>query len=549
MTLKIFRSSFAAGLLVLLLCSVMFYIVLFTTGQTAAFSALEAQCDFAAAGTQKTGTAYLGALQTESRITWIDADGTVLFDNRADADNMENHLDRPEVAQALESGSGRGVRFSKTLLIDALYYARRLQDGTVLRLASDKNTALSLLPEVMGPALAVAILALGLCAMLSSRLAKQITKPINQLDLDRPETWETYRELAPLSARLRQQNETIRRQMDELRQAQRETAAITENMNEGFLLLDSRGAILSGNHSAMQLLSAQPWEGERNLHSSCCRSEIRSAAMAALSGNRSEQLLRLDGASYQIIASPVSSRGSPSGAVVLMMDVTEREQRETLRREFTANVSHELKTPLTSISGFAELMKNGLVPPEKQQEFAGDIYKESRRLIALVDDIIRLSSLDENTAQPEAEDVDLYELAEGAVQTLARAAQKQQIRLNLQGQHAVVHGVRQVLNEIVFNLCDNAVKYNRPGGSVTITVARFSNEIRLVVADTGIGIPREHQARVFERFYRVDKSHSKAIGGTGLGLSIVKHGVQSMGGRIRLESEPGSGTTITVIFD
>ena len=379
-------------------------------------------------------------------------------------------------------------------------------------------------------------------------VTRSITDPIARIDPENPGTEAPYEELVPLMARIREQNRRIRRQEEALGQTRRDFAAITENMGESFLLLDKRLNVLSRNVSASYLLPAPASGGADNLNRSGCPEDVIRAAERALAGRRTELTLRMRERFYYVIATPVFSESQITGAVVIALDTTEREQREALRREFSANVSHELKTPLTSISGFAELLQNGMVTPERVGEFAGDIYKESQRLIALVDDIIELSRLEDDTAVPQTSPVDLYALAEETLASLRPVAERQGVTLTLRGGEAVVQGVRTALQELVFNLCDNAVKYNRPGGSVTVTAERRGRETVLSVEDTGIGIPYEHQNRVFERFYRVDKSHSRHLGGTGLGLSIVKHAAAMHKARLELWSEPDTGTKITVHF-
>ena len=401
-----------------------------------------------------------------------------------------------------------------------------------------REAALRMLPIVLLLVLLVAVLSL--------RSARKIVSPINDLDIEHLIEGAVYPELQPLADRIREQNRTIRRQMDELRAKQQEFFAITDHMREGFLLADRRLNILSGNHSALELLSGGA--EVQTLWEDCCREEIRQAAEAALNGEHTEVLLPLDGSTYQIVANAVVSDGQVTGVVVIMMDVTEQRQRDALRREFSANVSHELKTPMTAISGFAELMKEGLVPPEKVREFSGDIYRECRRLISLVDDIIDLSKLDEGTVPMEKEQVALRLLAEETLESLRPTAEKQEVTLSLEGEEAVIFGVRSLLSEMLYNLIDNAIKYNREGGEVRVALRQGEKEVRISVFDTGIGIPKADQSRVFERFYRVDKSHSRAIGGTGLGLSIVKHAAQYHDARVELESELGKGSTFTVIF-
>ena len=391
-------------------------------------------------------------------------------------------------------------------------------------------------------------IALCLAAAGGWAVARGIVDPIRKIDPETPGTEAPYEELVPLLARIRAQNRLIRQQAETLGQTRRDFAAITENMGESFLLLDKRLNVLSRNVSASYLLPAPPDGEADNLNRGGCPEEIVRAAERALAGRRTELTLEMHERYYYVIATPVFSENQITGSVVIALDTTEREQRDRLRREFSANVSHELKTPLTSISGFAELMKEGLVPPEKIPEFSGDIYKESLRLIGLVNDIIQLSRLDENSTQFQRAPVNLYDLGESVIERLESVAAKQSVALHLTGEHAEILGVEQLLKEMIYNLLDNAIKYNVPGGSVTASVRKSAGRTILSVADTGIGIPYAHQPRVFERFYRVDKSHSKEVGGTGLGLSIVRHAAQYHGARLELKSQPGKGTTITVTF-
>lgn len=546
---KIFQNYLLVSVLVMVLCCGLFLGVLFRHYEEQAFEQLTSEAGYIAHGMELSGADYLDTLESgTARVTWVDGSGNVLYDSQADPAEMENHLDRAEIAGALADGAGRDVRFSETMLQRNLYYAVRLGDGTVLRVSCAQGTAISMMLMIFWPILAIALAVLLVCVLLAFRLARHIVDPINQIDLDHPLVDETYAELAPLVSRIQEQNRTIRHQMDELGQRQREFAALTDNMSEGFLLVDYRTNILACNHSAFRLLTQGKGGQVTNLRRDGCMPQILTTVEAALAGVRTDTVQEVEGVSWQIIANPVVSSGQVAGVAVLVMDVTEREQRERLRQEFSANVSHELKTPLTSISGFAELMKEGMVPEDKVKEFAGDIYRESQRLIALVDDIIRLSKLDENTKPFEPESVDLYELSDEILANLKPVADRQQVSLHLSGAHIRISGVWQILNEMVYNLCDNAIKYNRPGGRVDVTVVRQGDRVRLTVSDTGIGIPYPDQSRVFERFYRVDKSHSKEVGGTGLGLSIVKHGAQYHNAQLELKSEPGKGSAISIIF-
>lgn len=545
---KIFQNYLLVEVLVLVLCCGLFLGVLFQHYEKQAFSQLRTEANYIAHGMELSGESYLSTLQSDARVTWVDSDGTVRYDSAADPVVMQNHLNRKEIAEALQNGEGDGSHFSETLMERTLYYAVRLDDGTVLRVSCTQKTVMAMLLMMMPPLLGVAAAVLLVCMLMAFRLARHIVDPINRIDLDHPVVEETYGELEPLVKRIQEQNRTIRRQMDELSQRQREFSALTDNMSEGFLLVDYKTNVLSANHSALRMLGDGKVEEITNLRRDNCLPQVLTTVEAALAGVRTETVQEIEGISWQIIANPVVSSGQVAGVAVLLMDVTEREQREKLRQEFSANVSHELKTPLTSITGFAELMKEGMVTGEKVKEFAGDIYREARRLIDLVNDIIRLSRLDENSKLFETEQVDLYDLCDEIIANLQNVAERQNVTFTLSGEHVTINGVWQILNEMVYNLCDNAIKYNRPGGTVDVSVHRDGGSIRLTVRDTGIGIPYADQPRVFERFYRVDKSHSKEVGGTGLGLSIVKHGAQYHNARLELESEPGKGTSISVVF-
>lgn len=538
MTGKIIRSLFSLAMLVLVIGAALFSGILYGYYEKQSFASLAQEAE----QLQQT-MEYVSPEQMRSadRITLISPDGTVLYDSVARADAMENHLSREEVVQALREGTGKSSHYSSTVLKKNLYYALRLEDGNILRLSREQSSLGAMLLNMAWPIAATVAGLLLLAAGLSVRLARQITQPINAISPDDPQ--DVYPELQPLTQRLRQQRETIRNQMDELSRRMREFSAMTENMSEGFLLIDLRGHVLTENHSASMLL---PTDAD-NI-AKCSQRELCQAAQQALTGQRCERLLQQGERTLSVIASPVLESGQVTGAVVLTLDVTEREQREKLRREFSANVSHELKTPLTSISGFAELMSQGLVPPDKVREFSLDIQKECTRLTNLVEDIIDLSRLEEGGGDMTWEDIDLYTLCDDVLQSLEPVAKRQAVTLRLVGESLQVRGVYQVLREMIYNLCDNAIKYNRSGGSVTVTVARSAGRASVAVADTGIGIPYEDQSRVFERFYRVDKSHSRAIGGTGLGLSIVKHAAALHGAEIKLQSQPEDGTVITVLF-
>ena len=548
MTGKILRISYLVAISALLASALLFFGVMYRDYEDGAFARLRAEAAAISQGLGAVGSDYFDSFAPDDRVTWIAASGTVLYDSAAPAQLLESHADREEIDHALQTGEAQTSRYSKTLLQRTFYYAKLLEGGTVLRVSCTQNSLPAMILMLLTPFLWVATLVLILCGVLSYRLARQITKPLNAINPDNPAPLPSYPELTPLFDKLREQNRTIGKQMNELQLRQREFTAITENMREGFLLVDCKMHVLSSNHSALEVLGRRELKPGCLLYDAECSQEIFDAVDTALSGSHAELLLTIDETSWQVLANPVVASGQVAGAVVLFMDVTEREQRERLRREFSANVSHELKTPLTSISGFAELMKEGLVPPEKIPEFSGDIYKESLRLIGLVNDIIQLSRLDENSTQFQRAPVDLYDLCAQSIERLSPVAARQSVTLALTGEHAEIEGVEQLLKEMIYNLLDNAIKYNVPGGSVTASVRKSAGRTILSVADTGIGIPYAHQPRVFERFYRVDKSHSKEVGGTGLGLSIVRHAAQYHGARLELKSQPGKGTTITVTF-
>lgn len=552
MTRKIFQSMIAVVVSVLLLSLALITGVLYEHFESAMLDQMRTTASFVEQGVKEDGMKYLDEMSSsQCRITWIEADGTVKFDNRSDPSTMENHADRAEVKEALENESGTSIRRSSTLSEHTLYYAKRMQDGTVLRLAMSQRSVLFLMGGMISPVVFIFLAACALAGVLSYRVSKKIVKPLGSIDLQHPEQVETYDELSPFLQRIAAQNREIRSQMEEIRKQQQEFSMITENMSEGLFVVDRNYQILSYNRSAVRIFGMAPESVPENLLAVNRSEGFRSVVDSALKGRHAQENLELDGRVYQIIASPVCQQEDALdlvGAVILTLDVTEKEAQEQYRREFTANVSHELKTPLTSISGIAEIIRNGIVRPEDIPHFAGKIYDESQRLITLIGDIIKLSRLDENQVPIERESVDLLETARDVVQQLASVARKNGVTLVTNGSHGVVNGVRQVLGEMVYNLCENAVKYNRPGGRVWVDVRQVADHVELCVKDTGIGIPAAEQGRIFERFYRVDKSHSKAVGGTGLGLSIVKHGAALHHAAIHVDSEPGEGTAITLTF-
>ena len=543
MTGKIFRYVFIMGIIILALCSALFAGLQYSQMKDETYSALKQEAKYAAKGVIFSGKSYLEALDTESRITWIAENGEVIFDSEFGA-GIANQSAYTEVVDALTEGEGYGIRKSESSGVDTMYYALKCEDGTVLRLCRPLSALWSVLINV-SPVLWMTVLVLVLAGIFALRAAKQITKPINAIDIDSYERQDVYPELAPLVDRIREQNLTIREQIDELTRRQREFSVLTENMSEGFVLTDINGVVLTANTGAVNTLPGCEIGESLSL---CSDQNVSETIKKALSGERSVIYFEQRERCYNVITNPVVYNDKLIGAVVLVVDVTETVQRERLRREFSANVSHELKTPLTSISGFAELMMADLVPPDKAREFAGDIYRESVRLISLINDIIELSRLDEQTVPPEKEDVDLYEMSEDVLDGLASAAKKKNVALKLSGDHAVIRGIPNYIDEIIYNLCDNAVKYNKPGGEVTVMVTNTGKTADITVKDTGIGIPAEYRERIFERFYRVDSARSNDIPGTGLGLSIVKHAAQLHDAKITLESEADVGTAITVSF-
>ena len=548
MTKRIFRSILAVSLAVLLASSLLIVGVLHGYFQDSVLADLTIRTAYIAHGIENEGIVYLEEdLPGGCRITLVDTDGTVLYDNREDPAQMENHADREEIHEAAMLGQGRAVRHSDTLSEKTIYYALRLSDGTILRVSDTEYSVWRLVIQAMQPMALVLVLAFVLALVLASRVSRQLVQPINALDLSQPGDQAPYEELAPLLGKIRSQNRQIQKQMLDLKQRQEEFTTITENMSEGFLVIDQETRVLSHNSAALRLLRGSV-EGPAPDTAFALNREagFRRCVEDALAGRRREELLEKDSSCRQVIASPVEQDGAIASAVLVVLDVTEKEQRESLRREFTANVSHELKTPLTSILGTAEILQNGLVKPEDVSHFAGNIHREAGRLIGLVNNIIKLSRLDEGGPTTTWENVDLYQTAKSALDRLSAAAEQRQVTLELRGEPVQIHGVPQIVDEILYNLCDNAVVYNRPGGKVCVTVEDTGKSARVMVEDTGIGIPQKVQSRVFERFYRADKSHS--AGGTGLGLSIVKHGAAYLGAKVTLESEEGKGSTFTLIF-
>ena len=547
MTRKIFRSILLVAGLVLLASFAVSLGVLYRHFASVQEDRLAEELDLAAVSVEQSGTEYLERLRSDRyRITWIAPDGSVRFDTKTDAESMQNHLGRKEVAEALTTGTGRDARYSDTLLEKTLYAVKRLSDDSVLRIAVSQSTVWALVFGTLQPLLLVLVVALILSGLLAGRLSKRIVNPLNSLDLEHPFENDTYEELSPLLGKIDRQHREIDRRLQELQRRTDEFTQITDHLDEGLVLLDGKGDVLSINPAACRIFRADDAVGHSFLNVD--RSHAMSTAVGqALAGGHGQFRYERDGREYRIDSSPIQSDGAGIGCVLLAFDITEQAYAEQLRREFTANVSHELKTPLQGIIGSADLIESGLMKPEDLPRFVGHIRQEAARLLTLIGDILRLSQLDEGTKLPQ-EDVDLMALAAEVTETLGDAAASHQITLSLDGRGGTLHGVARLLYEVLYNLCDNAIQYNRPGGQVHITVDSDKTECTVTVRDTGIGIAPEYQSRIFERFFRVDKSHSKASGGTGLGLSIVKHAVQYHHGTIELHSTPGQGTVIRLHF-
>lgn len=546
MTKKIFKSILIVAGTVLLASIVIIMGCLYEYFSNIQKDKLADELDIAASAVELYGTDYLKNIDSERyRITWIQADGKVIYDTQAGADSMENHADRQEVKQALAEGEGSSSRYSDTLMEKTSYYARLLDDGSVLRVSTTYATAGLLVLGMLQPILVVLIAALVLSGILARRISKRIVEPMNSIDLDRPLENDTYEELSPLLNRINQQHKEIEMQMRYLKQRTDEFTQITESMKEGLILIDNKGNVLSINEAAQNILETDSdCIGQSFLSIERSRN-INNAIQSAFEEGHSEIYAQYGSREYQVDISRIESGGETVGAVLLAFDITEQQNAQRNRREFTANVSHELKTPLQGIIGSAELIENGMVKPEDMPRFIGHIRKEASRLVTLIEDIIRLSQLDEGRQMP-SEQVDLFELADEVKSVLEGACEAKNINMKLMGEHVFVDGVKRLLYEIIYNLCDNAVKYNNEGGIADIDISSDEKNAYITVRDSGIGIPQDQQERVFERFYRVDKSHSKESGGTGLGLSIVKNAVSYHNGTVSMKSEPGNGTEIRV---
>ena len=549
MTSKIFKSILSVALAVLMASLIIITGVLYQYFGTTQEAQLRDELSLAAEATEQLGESYLNSLDSDRyRLTWVGADGTVIFDSHADVASMENHASREEIKEALVSGTGSSTRHSATLTEQTIYEATRLNDGSVLRISVSRATALLLVLGMIQPIVIVLVIAIALSAWLAHRMAKRVVEPLNKLNLEKPMENDAYEEISPLLHRIHAQHKEIKYQMNALKRKQDEFEQITGNMKEALVLLDITGRIVSINPAAKALFGAGGTCIGEDFLTIDRKQNMRMAVEEANVQGHADFRTKKNGREYQFDLSRIDSDGKSHGMVILAFDITEQVNAEKHRQEFTANVSHELKTPLQSIIGSAELMENGIVKEEDIPRFIGHIRKEASRLVFLIDDIIRLSQLDEGAEMPH-EDVSLKVLSEEICETLADAAKLKDVSLEVTGDDGVINGVRRLLYEVVYNLCDNAIKYNTPGGKVEVAITEQQGTVKISVSDTGIGIAPEHQDKVFERFYRVDKSHSKQSGGTGLGLSIVKHAVQYHHGKITVESELNKGTTISVLFD
>lgn len=545
---KIFRSSFLTVCLVLIATIVLIMGILFHFFEVQIQTELKNEAGYLSQAVEKEGIRFFDGFEKHNnRITLVDADGKVVYDSETEAENLDNHADREEISEAMENGTGRSIRYSRTLTEKTVNYAVRLSDGSILRISQAQYTVVTVLLGMMQPILIVLAVALVLTIVLSLKVSKVIIEPINGLDLESPENNVAYEELTPLLRKLAEQKQTIQEQLADAHKKQVEFNLITENMSEGFLVIDQDASLLTYNSAALDLFEITP-PAIGNVFTFCRAKDFRDTVSKALAGERAENTMMREERCYSIIANPVFEKKEVIGAVIIILDITESEKRETLRREFTANVSHELKTPLTSISGFAELMKEGDVSADTAVDFSASIYEEAQRLITLVTDIIKISELDGRSIPFQSETVDLYELSEEIINRLESQAEKKNITLNLIGSKTEISGVRKILDEMFYNLIDNSIKYNKENGTVDLIINKTESGVTVLVRDTGIGIPAAHQSRVFERFYRVDRSHSKQVGGTGLGLAIVKHGAIYHHAETSLESAEGKGTTVTVQF-
>lgn len=547
MTKKIFRSAFFTSLIAVFACLILIMGVLYGFFEGRLEKELEDEANYIEYAIKDDYREFFEDFSSnKSRITLIDKDGAVLADTKKSPSDMDNHFDRKEFQEAKLYGSGGSVRYSETMTEKTIYYAKRLDNGNILRISTMQYTVFSLIMGLLQPLIVIIIIVLIIAFLLSSAAAKAILKPLNDFDPNHPECFEGYEELSPFLRKISGQRRTIEKQMEQAEKKQNEFRLITENMHEGFVVIDKNADILSENTAALELFDMNTHP--KTIFELSHKDGFLNVIKTALSGKRAESTMLHADRTYSIIANPVTDKDETIGAVIIILDITEKAEQETIRREFTANISHELKTPLTSISGFAEIMKNGDVPSETVKDFSSSIYSEAQRLITLVTDIINLSSLDESEGHIKKESIDLKKISDATVNRLKPFAEQRQIKLSSLGESATISGSEKIVEEMLYNLLDNAIKYNLPGGSAEIEVKNTNNHASVTVRDTGIGIEESDKIRIFERFYTVDKSRSKSEGGTGLGLSIVKHGAMVHNAEINLKSQVGKGTEITITF-
>lgn len=548
MSKKIFRTTLLLVTIVLLLSFTTVTGILYKHFEEVQKEQLISEMTLAAQGVEANGESYLlGLASRDYRLTWVAADGNVLYDTQVDESTMENHSEREEIIAAMKNGVGESSRYSDTLTEKTLYYAIKLTDGSILRISNSQDTVFALLLSILRPIILIFIAAFIVSAVVAKQIAKKIIDPLNNLNLDNPLDNDVYEEISPLLSRINKQQKKISSQVTALNQKKAEFDQIVRHMNEGLVLLDKNAAVLSINPAACAIFETSETCIGTDFLTIDRSPEMNKAIEKALSGKHSEFRTQKNGLEYQFDISRIESEGVSLGAVILVFDISEKTFAERNRKEFTANISHELKTPLQSITGSAELIENGLVKPEDLPRFTGHIRKEAARLVNLINDIIHLSQMDEGVELPE-ESFNLDELCNEVVDMLTPLAESKNVSLSFKGDPIRISAVKRYVHEIVYNLCENAIKYNVENGKVNLRIYKENDKTVISVADTGIGIPLEHQNRIFERFYRVDKSHSKETGGTGLGLSIVKHAVQYLDGQISLESTPGAGTMIKVYF-
>ncbi|MBR5578846.1 MAG: GHKL domain-containing protein [Lachnospiraceae bacterium] len=549
MTRKIFKSTLGIAIITLIFSISIITGVLYKYFDNTQQSQLRSELYLAARATEKLGEEYLKELNYHRfRITWIDKDGDVIYDSHVGTQSMQNHSDRKEIRDAFAQGEGSSTRYSDTLTEETIYEAIRLEDGTVLRISISSATVLALILRMAQPISALLLLVIILSVCLTHYMAKKIVEPLNKLNLENPMENDTYEEIAPLLHRIHSQQFEIKCQMSLLEHQQEEFKQITENMKEALVLLDSKDKIISLNSAAKELFYINGEYEEENLFAIDRKQEMRIAIEEVKKNGKSSFIEKRNGKDYHFQLSRIDSEEGIQGVVILAFDISDKLNAERNRREFTANVSHELKTPLQSIIGSAELLENGIVKEEDIPRFINNIRKEASRLVSLINDIIHLSRVDEKAEMPR-EEVSLYAMAEEIKEVLLESAYKKNVTIEVSGNSGNVKGVRSLMYEMIYNLCDNAIKYSKDAGYIKIAIEEKGDELLLSVKDNGIGILKEHHEKIFERFYRVDKSHSKQSGGTGLGLSIVKHAVQYHNGKIMIESEPGEGTTFLIILN